>query len=176
MPTRSFPGSNKRACPPFFPFSFSLGPAGGRSDRRGWRTGLRRAPWLRSPGAGRYLTPLEQGALWRHVRRSGGAGRWARKPCDTMRVLAEALQGLTSIQVYGRMQAMRMRRPNQVSEQLRKAIVAGSKSRYQIAKETGLDEGLLSRFVHRKSGLSMESIDLVSECLGLELVERRKAK
>jgi transcriptional regulator with XRE-family HTH domain len=73
---------------------------------------------------------------------------------------------------------MPTKQPPTFSGQLREAIEAGPKTRYQIAKETGLDEGLLSRFVHGKSGLSVSSIDKLCECLGLELrpFERTRAK
>lgn len=69
---------------------------------------------------------------------------------------------------------MKAKRSNKLSDQLRQAVESGGLSRYELAKRTGLDEGLLSRFVHGKSGLSMESIDLIAECLGLELRPIRK--
>ena len=65
---------------------------------------------------------------------------------------------------------MKRKQPNKVSDQLRLAVESGVMSRYELAKRTGLDEGLLSRFVHGKSGLAMESIDLIAEVLGMELV------
>jgi len=58
---------------------------------------------------------------------------------------------------------------NAVSEQLRAAVEAGPLTRYEISKRTGLDEGLLSKFVHGHTGLSFRSIDLLCQCLGLEL-------
>ena len=56
-----------------------------------------------------------------------------------------------------------------LTDQLRQAIEGSPKSRYQIAKETGVDQAVLSRFVHHKGGLSMEGLDLIAECLGLNL-------
>ena len=56
-----------------------------------------------------------------------------------------------------------------LTDQLRKAIETGEKSRYQIAKETGIDEATLSRFVHGKGGLSMEGLDAIGKCLGLQI-------
>ena len=44
-------------------------------------------------------------------------------------------------------------RKETLTNQLRKAIDAGGKSRYQIAKETGIDEATLSRFMHGKGRL-----------------------
>ncbi len=66
------------------------------------------------------------------------------------------------------------RKPKQLSEQLREAILTAEISRYRIAKETGLTEAGLSRFVNRVAGLSLDSIDKVGECLGLDIVARRK--
>ncbi len=63
-----------------------------------------------------------------------------------------------------------------LSEQLREAILTAEISRYRIAKETGLTEAGLSRFVNRVAGLSLDSIDKVGECLGLEIVARRKPR
>ncbi len=54
-----------------------------------------------------------------------------------------------------------------ISEQLRQAILNAKISRYRIAKETGLTEASLSRFVNEVSGLSLDSIDKVGKCLGL---------
>ena len=71
---------------------------------------------------------------------------------------------------------MKAKRAEKISDALRRAVGTGGLSRYAIAKRTGLDEGLLSRFVHGKCGLSLESIDLVCEVLGLELRPVRPAR
>ena len=63
-----------------------------------------------------------------------------------------------------------------VSDKLRAAIEVADKSRYQLSKETGIAEAVLSRFMHRKGGLSMEGIDAIAGSLGLELVAKRPAK
>jgi transcriptional regulator with XRE-family HTH domain len=52
---------------------------------------------------------------------------------------------------------------------LRAAIEGGPKSRYLIAKETGIDEATLSRFIHSKGGLSMDGLDSIADCLGVNL-------
>ena len=57
-----------------------------------------------------------------------------------------------------------------LSEQLREAILTADMSRYRIAKETGLTEAGLSRFVNGICGLSLDSIDKIGECLGLRIV------
>ena len=63
-----------------------------------------------------------------------------------------------------------------ISEQLRNLILNADISRYRIAQITGLSEALLSRFVNRVSGLSLESIDKIGECLELEIVRPEKRK
>lgn len=55
------------------------------------------------------------------------------------------------------------------SDELRAAIVAAEKSRYQIRAETGIDEATLSRFIHGKGGLSIDGLDAIAECLGLHV-------
>lgn len=56
-----------------------------------------------------------------------------------------------------------------ISEQLRAAILNAPISRYRIAQETGLTEAGLSRFVNGVTGLSLDSIDKIGNCLGLEI-------
>lgn len=68
-----------------------------------------------------------------------------------------------------------------LSAQLRRLIDASGKSRYQIAAETGIDEATLSRFMHGKGGLSMDGLDRIADCLGLNLTtegkpQRRKGR
>lgn len=70
-----------------------------------------------------------------------------------------------SIAYNGRMLAKR----KLISEQLRDAILNADISRYRIAQETGLTEAGLSRFVNGVSGLSLDSIDKIGECLGLDI-------
>ena len=57
-----------------------------------------------------------------------------------------------------------------LSAQLREAILKADISRYRIAKETGLSQAALSRFIHHVANLSLDSIDKVGECIGLRLV------
>jgi transcriptional regulator with XRE-family HTH domain len=56
-----------------------------------------------------------------------------------------------------------------ISEQLRSVILSADISRYRIAKDVGITEAALSRFVNEHSGLSQESIDSICERLGLTL-------
>jgi transcriptional regulator with XRE-family HTH domain len=64
---------------------------------------------------------------------------------------------------------MSKKRPK-FSDQLRQAIERSDKTRYRISQETGVSEAVLSRFMNRKVGLSMETVDLICECLRLRLV------
>jgi transcriptional regulator with XRE-family HTH domain len=56
------------------------------------------------------------------------------------------------------------------SDALRRAIEQSEKTRYRISKETGIAEAVLSRFMHGKGGLSVESIDRICESIGARLV------
>ena len=74
-----------------------------------------------------------------------------------------------------------MTKHERFSEQLRRALETSDKTRYRISKETGIDQSILSRFVNRAAGLSMENVDKLVECLGLRLLaedrpEKRKGR
>jgi hypothetical protein len=60
-------------------------------------------------------------------------------------------------------------------DQIRKAIEASGKSRYWIARASGVDQATLCRFM-AGSGLRVESLEAVALALGLEIVvvEREK--
>jgi plasmid maintenance system antidote protein VapI len=68
------------------------------------------------------------------------------------------------------------RKPKLISEQLREAMLAADVSRYRIAKDIGVTEALLSRFMNGVAGLGQETIDKIGEYLGLELVQADKPK
>jgi transcriptional regulator with XRE-family HTH domain len=63
-----------------------------------------------------------------------------------------------------------------MSDRIRKTIESATVSRYRIAKDTGIDEATLSRFVAGKSGLSMEALDALFEYFDLDVVQRRKKR
>ena len=66
---------------------------------------------------------------------------------------------------------------DRIYDQLRRAIEDSSKSRYQLWKETDIDQGQLARFMDGISGLSVESMECLIEALGLEIIIRqRKAR
>ena len=62
------------------------------------------------------------------------------------------------------------------TEQLKEAIYGSKLSRYQISMRTGLDQGSLCNFLKGQRGLSMHSLDLLIDVLGLELRPLRKRK
>ncbi len=61
-----------------------------------------------------------------------------------------------------------------ITEQLRAYIENSGQTRYQIAKETGVSQASLSRFVSgARPTLSMTSLDALAQHLGLQLIQRK---
>ena len=60
------------------------------------------------------------------------------------------------------------------NQQLRKALVKSELTCYQISKQTGIAQSILSRFINQGTGLSMGSIDRLCQCLKLRLVADTK--
>lgn len=60
-------------------------------------------------------------------------------------------------------------------KQLAKAIEKSGKSRYQISKETGIDQAVLCRIATGSGtgSCSSKTLDILCEYLGLELVEKK---
>jgi ribosome-binding protein aMBF1 (putative translation factor) len=63
---------------------------------------------------------------------------------------------------------------SKLTDQLRAAIDASGMSRYRVAKEIGLDQSTLSRFMSRKAGLALATVDKLGALLGLQLVTTKK--
>jgi len=63
-----------------------------------------------------------------------------------------------------------------VLEQIREAIRQGKKTRYQISQETGILQSGLARLMTGEKGLSIESLEAVADCLGLEIIIRPKGR
>lgn len=59
---------------------------------------------------------------------------------------------------------------------VRQAIKASGKSRYAIAKATGIDQAQLSRLMSGDGGLGLESLTDLCDYLDLEIVLRKKSK
>ena len=71
---------------------------------------------------------------------------------------------------------MSKKRRKKLSEQLRQAVNECGMSRNAIARATGIDKGALSRFVHGERGLSLATLDLLGEVLGLRVMADAPAK
>jgi len=65
------------------------------------------------------------------------------------------------------------RKPIKLTEQVRQAIDACGKTRYQISQDTGIDQATLCRFMGGKGGLSNPILDTLGEYLGLEIRQRK---
>lgn len=59
-------------------------------------------------------------------------------------------------------------------ERLRAAIEASGKTRYRIAKESGIAQSQLSRLMSGERGLSVKSLERLADCLALEVLIRPK--
>ena len=66
------------------------------------------------------------------------------------------------------------KRSGKLSDEIRDAIRSCGVSRYRIAKELSVSEGLLSKFMHKRSGLSMETLDALAGLLDLHIVAGRR--
>lgn len=69
---------------------------------------------------------------------------------------------------------MTRRRNNLLTDQLRQVIDDSGLTRYEIAKETGIDESALAKFYNGRRGLSMEALNALGEFLQLKIILGRK--
>ena len=83
------------------------------------------------------------------------------------------LDKLTSI-VYRPNMAKERKKTIKLADQLRQAIDDSGLTRYQISKETGIDESSMAKFYNGHRGLSMEALNALGECLKLKIVSRRR--
>jgi transcriptional regulator with XRE-family HTH domain len=67
-----------------------------------------------------------------------------------------------------------VRRRVKLSDQIRLAVDASGLSRYRIAKELGVAESTMSRFMAGKGGLSLANLDLLADLLGLDITASRR--
>lgn len=71
---------------------------------------------------------------------------------------------------------MKPKKPQTLSDQLRRIIADCGMSRYEIAKRSGVPEAALSRFFNGKTGLTTDTLDRLAPALGLHLVADADAK
>jgi hypothetical protein len=60
-----------------------------------------------------------------------------------------------------------------VIDEIREAVLADNRTRYQISKLCGVDQAALSRFAAGAS-LRVESLEAIATALGLEIVVRKR--
>ncbi len=60
-------------------------------------------------------------------------------------------------------------------DDIRRAIRGCGRSMYQLARQTEIDQAVLSRFLAGKQGLSMRSLEALAQELRLRLVKEDRA-
>ncbi len=68
--------------------------------------------------------------------------------------------------------AKRQKAPKTISEQLRRFIKDSGLSTYQLERETGVHNSMLSRFLRDERGLRIEAVDALCQHLKLRLVSK----
>lgn len=66
------------------------------------------------------------------------------------------------------------RRRQSLSDQLRRIIKQSDLSRYEIAKQSGVDASQLHRFLNRTGRLTTDSLDKIGKALDLQLNSREE--
>jgi transcriptional regulator with XRE-family HTH domain len=61
-----------------------------------------------------------------------------------------------------------------LSDQVRRAVDASGLSRYRIAKDIGVAESTVSRFMAGKGGLSLANLDAMADLLGLDIAASKR--
>jgi len=69
-----------------------------------------------------------------------------------------------------------MKSMSKVLSEICKAIRESDKTPYRIAQESGVEKSALSRLLNDQRGLSIEAIERLADCLGLDIVVRPKRK
>ena len=69
---------------------------------------------------------------------------------------------------------MKKKRTNLMTDQLRQAIDDCGMTRYEIAKQTGIDESALAKFYNGHRGLSMRALNALGKFLQLKITLGRK--
>lgn len=76
----------------------------------------------------------------------------------------------------GRIEPMKTKKAEKLSDQLRRLIEESPLSRYEISKRTGIAQSTLCKLVQGERGISTESWDLLAECLNLRLAADKPRK
>lgn len=63
-----------------------------------------------------------------------------------------------------------------LSEQLKAAILDGGVTRYRIAKDTGISEQTISKFLNGHQNIGLRTVDTIGQYLGLRLVSDKVEK
>ncbi len=71
---------------------------------------------------------------------------------------------------------MAKRATNSLTEQLRQAIADSGFTRYEISRQTGIDESALAKFYNGHRGLSMEALNALGDFLKLKITLCRKSR
>jgi transcriptional regulator with XRE-family HTH domain len=71
---------------------------------------------------------------------------------------------------------MGKKRATPLTDQIRQAVDASGLSRYRICKMLGIAESVLSRFMSRKAGLSLDTLDRLAALLDLHLGAPKQPK
>jgi transcriptional regulator with XRE-family HTH domain len=69
---------------------------------------------------------------------------------------------------------MAKKQAKKLTDQLRQVIDDCGRTRYEIAKRTGIDESALAKFYNGRRGLSMEALNALGEFLQLKVKLGRK--
>ena len=65
---------------------------------------------------------------------------------------------------------------SEILDEIRKAIEDSDVSRYEISKQTKIDQGQLSKLMAGKCSISIEKLQRLLDFLGFEAIVRRKRK
>ena len=63
-----------------------------------------------------------------------------------------------------------------LTDDLRTAIAESGLGLHGLGRETDIDPATLCRFVHKQGGLSMDGLDRIADCLGLNIVAASKPR
>jgi transcriptional regulator with XRE-family HTH domain len=62
-----------------------------------------------------------------------------------------------------------------LSDQIRQFIEQSGTTRYEIARAAGVSEAVLSRFMSKRSGLTLDTLDKLADVLGLRVIQTVQA-